>query len=586
MAEKIPSAISPLYLKAPSGRLFTTIYTSNTKLASHWVLHFPAFAEEMNKSRSMVSRMAREFSRNNLTVMVPDLFGSGDSDGCLGDATWDMWITDMRFLLQWIEEQGAEKITLWGLRLGCLLVSALLDSLDDNLKAKVRGLIFWQPVVNGEQFATQFLRLRVAASMMSGETITVKDLRKKLMQEGQLEVAGYLLNSQMIEALDQQLLKKLMPGQGMVVNWFEVVSKEGKLMNIAARKLTDQWADQGVLVEAETVEGEPFWSTQEIVLAPGLIRASIANIDKWENEITLPAAKNLSFLNAMNDDGGERGVTFQCQGEKLLGIVHQAIHPNTRGVILVVGGPQYRVGSHRQFLLLARDLAAAGIPVFRFDYRGMGDSEGELVGFEHIQEDIRSAVDCFQTQLPEVEEVVLWGLCDAASASAFYAPADDRVTGLVLLNPWVRSEHGEAKAFIKHYYFQRLFSKAFWKKVFKGRFQLGKSLSSFFGSLLRAKQSATDMLGNDFEEKESVPLAERLYQGLKAYKGNVMLILSGNDLTAAEFKDEVKSSKKFKSLLKQERFQCNDFNESDHTFSRKIWRDQVALKTIEWIKLW
>jgi len=52
------------------------------------------------------------------------------------------------------------------------------------------------------------------------------------------------------------------------------------------------------------------------------------------------------------------------------------------GVLIVVGGPQYRVGSHRQFLLLSRRLAAEGHPVMRFDYRGMGDASGAMRGFE------------------------------------------------------------------------------------------------------------------------------------------------------------------------------------------------------------
>ena len=57
----------------------------------------------------------------------------------------------------------------------------------------------------------------------------------------------------------------------------------------------------------------------------------------------------------------ERGLVFRCAGEELVGILHPA--PGATGVVIVVGGPQYRVGSHRQFLLLARRLAASGIPV-------------------------------------------------------------------------------------------------------------------------------------------------------------------------------------------------------------------------------
>ena len=64
---------------------------------------------------------------------------------------------------------------------------------------------------------------------------------------------------------------------------------------------------------------------------------------------------------------GERPVQFSCGTDRLLGILHPGAPDSERGVLVVVGGPQYRVGSHRQFVLLARALAAAGIPVLRFD---------------------------------------------------------------------------------------------------------------------------------------------------------------------------------------------------------------------------
>jgi dienelactone hydrolase len=58
----------------------------------------------------------------------------------------------------------------------------------------------------------------------------------------------------------------------------------------------------------------------------------------------------------------ESALTFNC-ADALGGVLARPEQPTRRGVI-VVGGPQYRVGSHRQFLQLARALAAEG--VFRF----------------------------------------------------------------------------------------------------------------------------------------------------------------------------------------------------------------------------
>ena len=84
----------------------------------------------------------------------------------------------------------------------------------------------------------------------------------------------------------------------------------------------------------------------------------------------------------------ERPLAFQCKNDWLYGILSLPEQAVARGVLIVVGGPQYRVGSHRQFTLLARHLAEHGIPVMRFDYRGMGDSEGDRRTFENLEDDL------------------------------------------------------------------------------------------------------------------------------------------------------------------------------------------------------
>ena len=161
----------------------------------------------------------------------------------------------------------------------------------------------------------------------------------------------------------------------------------------------------------------------------------------------------------------ETALAFPCEGELLAGIVCLPKQPLGRGVLVVVGGPQYRAGSHRQFTLLCRALAAQGIAAMRFDCRGMGDSEGRMRTFEEIQPDVRAAVDQFFAQVPQLREVIIWGLCDAACAALFYAHLDRRVTGLVLLNPWVRTPEGIARAQLKHYYWSRLSSREFWCRM-------------------------------------------------------------------------------------------------------------------------
>lgn len=267
-------------------------------------------------------------------------------------------------------------------------------------------------------------------------------------------------------------------------------------------------------------------------------------------------------------------LSFRCGDADLIGVIHKPETPAATGVIIVVGGPQYRSGSHRQFLLLARALADRGIAAMRFDYRGLGDSGGPFAGFESIDDDIGAAVDAFRAENPEIENVVMWGLCDAASAILFYAHADARIAGAVLLNPWVRSEAGYAKTQLRHYYLKRLFSRDLWSKILRLEFNVSDSVGSLSDTVRTATESGT----------EENPLAGRMAAGLEKFDRPALLIMSGNDLTAREFDDAARASPAWRKLIADGALTRRDLPAADHTFSRREWRDEVAALTIDWIE--
>lgn len=272
--------------------------------------------------------------------------------------------------------------------------------------------------------------------------------------------------------------------------------------------------------------------------------------------------------------GIETPVVFQCGPDELIGIVHLPKEAScSSGVLIVVGGPQYRAGSHRQFVTLARDLANAGIPVMRFDYRGMGDSQGERISFEESEPDIKAAIDSFMLNCPGLEQIVLWGLCDAASACLMYSLSDERVKAMVLANPWVRTEAGIAKARLKHYYTARFFEKEFWLKILKFDFDYSDS----FRSIVR---QIKNML---FSDEKSLPFQKKMERAISEFTGKILFIVSGNDLTATEFIDLVNSSAIWKEKILDQNIEWHDLVNADHTFSRKHWKAQVSDLTIKWI---
>lgn len=278
----------------------------------------------------------------------------------------------------------------------------------------------------------------------------------------------------------------------------------------------------------------------------------------------------------------EQALVFPCQGEYLVGITAAPKSQEGRtGVLIAVGGPQYRAGSHRHFVLLSRALASAGFPTLRFDYRGMGDSSGASRSFEQVDDDFAAAIDAFRTTFPAVERLVFWGLCDAASAALLYLDArgDKRIKGLVILNPWVRSEATLAQTRIKHYYGQRLLSAEFWRKLLRGQLGIGRALREFVASLRSARS-----VGGAPGAGNQLPFQARMARAFSAFSGPSLLILSGNDYTAKEFCEAARNGDSWAAALARDTVHTVRLEDADHTFSTAEWRDTVAREVIEWLR--
>lgn len=276
----------------------------------------------------------------------------------------------------------------------------------------------------------------------------------------------------------------------------------------------------------------------------------------------------------------ETPVIFTSREQQLVGIEHSPqvntdYKKSTQGVVIVVGGPQTRVGSHRLFVQLARALAHQGYYVFRFDYTGAGDSEGVISPFTDIQRDIEAAIAIFRQQQPQLADIKLWGLCDAASAILLYLAQtpNHSINGLVLVNPWVRQASTEAKTYLKSYYVKRLFSKGFWAKLFSGNVD---SISALNDIRHFNEMSKVEPTHNSFVNK--------MYIGLHEFIAPVTILLSGNDLTADEFKLLIEENNSWFEVSQRKNVNIHTLNQANHTFSRVENKHELIIETLNAIK--
>lgn len=272
--------MQPLFIDTPSGALFTVYWPPQGCSVNQVVLHVPAFAEEMNKSRRMIALQARAFAEQGYAVLILDLFGTGDSAGDFGDATWQIWLQNIAEAIAWLSQQGAQAITLWSLRLGALLA---MDFIHQN-PGVVNRLLLWQPVLNGDVFITQFLRLRVAAAMMNSALPQEKTsaLKKQLLDGQSLEVAGYTLHPDLVrplltlkaDCMDLQNIKEI------VIYELAVVGNEGE-PSLVNQQFLNKLHSFEINASLTIFEGDNFWGSQEIVTTPNLIELTIDKAKQW-----------------------------------------------------------------------------------------------------------------------------------------------------------------------------------------------------------------------------------------------------------------------------------------------------------------
>lgn len=136
----------------------------------------------------------------------------------------------------------------------------------------------------------------------------------------------------------------------------------------------------------------------------------------------------------------ERPIVFYNQDQQINGILHSPTDCDAPcpAVAFFHGFTGTKVEPHRIFVKTARELAAIGFYVLRFDFRGSGDSEGDFsemtIGGE-VSDAVKS-IDVL-TAMPGVDadRIGILGLSMGGCVAAFVSGQDARVKSTVMWAP-------------------------------------------------------------------------------------------------------------------------------------------------------
>ena len=274
------ATLDPFFLDTPNGRLFAVHHRPCDRASTRGnILCVPPFNEEMNRCRSMVALQAQAFARLGIGTLLIDLHGTGDSMGSYVDARWNIWLDNIRTGVNWLNEQSGGFRGFLGVRLGAILAADALN----NMTASNAALMLWQPVVDGKQHFTQFLRMRIAAQMERSHLPkeTTNSMREQLASGKSLEVSGYEIHPEFATALDAARLESFSPKKNTPVLWLEQAAVDATQAVPVSQKIIEAWRSSGVNVDVRFFEGPNFWQVAERAISTGAIDATTA----WAQQI-------------------------------------------------------------------------------------------------------------------------------------------------------------------------------------------------------------------------------------------------------------------------------------------------------------
>jgi alpha-beta hydrolase superfamily lysophospholipase len=293
-------------------------------------------------------------------------------------------------------------------------------------------------------------------------------------------------------------------------------------------------------------------------------------------------------------------------GHRLVGILHEPIESprSDVGVILLSPGVKNRVAPHRLYNKMAAEYVALGFWVFRFDFYGLGDSEGEIreplladlygsIQVGRYVEDTRSAMDWMRRRTG-VRRFVLGGLCGGAITGVLAGAGHEAVAGILSLGlpvildgssvDKIRNMTGHQLARMRRGYLRKLMAPSAWLRVL--------TLRTDFRLLARALTTRRRPAAAGAPSGPPAPAASGTnanprfppaFLRLLADGRPVLLLYSGADRLYAEFQEKFLKSHQERLRAHAGLVDVVVVDRANHVFTFQAWQDEMLARTRAWL---
>lgn len=295
------------------------------------------------------------------------------------------------------------------------------------------------------------------------------------------------------------------------------------------------------------------------------------------------------------------------QGYKLFGMYH---HPSAESqprkntaIVLLSPGVKMRVAPHRLYNIMAEHFAKQGFPVFRFDFWGLGDSEGDCPEefladlYGHIQvgryvKDTKSAMDWLAAE-KGIKRFIVGGLCGGAITGLLAGAEDHRCVGLLSIGIPVSLDSSNVdqtlymtlnqRIEIRKSYIGKLLRPQAWLRLLTLKSDFGLIWRTvFYGGTPRQNPGKKGKNGEAKNSNINPVFAPKFFE-LVNRGCPVLLVFSGADRLLHEYEEKFAAQNTQRLEALKDVLTLNIVPNANHILSREDWKHQMLNFASSWL---